>query len=235
MLTVTTFWWGSKFDISHVNKLAAGIKCHLKTPYRFACIHDKGFPDFSEDVHCSWPILDENLTKVQGCFARLRLFDPIWQQAYPFHSMYDNQHSNCIINFDLDMIITGLLDPLFDRQEPFVIMQGANATNPCKFNGALMMIRAGAHPEVWSDFNIEAANKVPFFSFPDDQGWIWAKIPDAAGWQCGKESGVYVFKKPGWPSYIGDGLPKNARLVTFINRDPRQLMHLDWIKEHWHA
>jgi hypothetical protein len=232
MLVVSTWWWGNKFPIDNVNKLAAGVKRHLKRPYRFACIHDKGFPAFSDDVHHSWPIPDENLTKVQGCFARLRMFDPTWQQAYPFHSMYDDAPSDCIVNIDLDTVITGPLDPLFNRNEPFIIMQGANAVNPCPMNGALMMLHAGVHSEVWNDFSLEAAQQVPFHSFPDDQGWIWHKVPDAAGWRVGPEYGIYVYQKRGWPMGTNK-FPKDARLVTFVNRDPSQLVHLDWVRENW--
>jgi hypothetical protein len=33
------------------------------------------------------------------------------------------------------------LDPLFDRDDEFTIMQGFNQTNPCPFNGSLWMFR----------------------------------------------------------------------------------------------
>lgn len=229
-LMITTWWWGNKFSIDYVNRLAAGVKRNLKMPYRFACIHDKGFPGFSDDVHHSWPLADEMLTRQKGCFARLRMFDPVWQKAYPCHEMYGN-FADHIINIDLDTIITGSLDDLFDRPEPFVIMQGGNSINPCPYNGALMMLQPGINSEVWKDFSLAAANKVPFHSFPDDQGWIWHKVPDAAGWKCGSEHGIYVFQKRGWPG--STVLPNGARLVTFINNDPAKLMHLDWVKEHW--
>lgn len=152
------------------------------------------------------------------------MFDPVWQER--------NGIADRLINFDLDTVITGPLDPLFERTEPLVIMQGANKVNPCPFNGALMMLRPGAHPEVWSDFTVDRAYAVPFYEFPDDQGWIHHKVPGAAGWQVGPEHGVYVYKKRGWPE--GDALPSGARLVTFVNNDPAKLTHLDWVKEHWH-
>lgn len=232
MLVITTWWWGRKFGIEHINRLAAGIKRNLKQPYRFACIHDKGFPDFSPDVHQSWPIADETLTRYKGCLARLRMFDATWQKAYPCHSMYQ-EPADRIVCIDLDTVITGAIDPLFDRPEPFVIMQGANAVNPCPMNGALMMLRPGAHQEVWSDFSNEAINKIKFHEFPDDQGWIWHKVPDAAGWKTGSEHGVYVYRKPGWPMMLDDELPRGAKLVTFINNDPSKLTQLSWVKENW--
>lgn len=224
-LMVTTWWWGDKFSVDYVNKLAAGIKRHLTIPYEFACIHDKDSPNFSNDVDYSWPIPDVNLTKVKGCFARLRMFDPAWQKEILMFA-------DTIVNIDLDTIITGSLDQAFNRPEQFVIMQGANASNPCPMNGALMLLRKGAHSEVWSDFSLEKAAKAQFFSFPDDQGWIWHKVPDAAGWKVGHEHGIYVYQKRGWP--VGTVyLPDNAKLVTFINRDPSQMMHLDWVRDNW--
>lgn len=211
MLTVGTWFWGDKFSRDHVSKLREGVKRYLKQPYHWRV--------FTPELR------DRALTKVPGCFARLRMFDPEWQAR--------NGIDDRLVNIDLDTVITGPLDPLFDRDESFVIMQGANAVNPCPMNGALMMLRPGAHPEVWKDFSLEAAKKVPFHSFPDDQGWIWHKIPDAAGWRVGLEHGVYVYQKRGWPAGNSETLPVDAKLVTFINRDPSQLQHLDWVRENW--
>jgi hypothetical protein len=135
---------------------------------------------------------------------------------------------------DLDTVITGPLDGLFDRPENFIILQGANASNPCPFNGSLMMLRAGARPDVWRDFSLKAAGSVPFFEFPDDQGWLWHKIPDAAGWKAGSESGVYAFQKPGWPK--DDRLPADAKIVAFPGwRDPSKFANEPWVRQHWAA
>jgi hypothetical protein len=229
MLTVSTWLWGDKFGIEDVAKLAAGVQRHLTQAHRFVCFSDRAFKlDGVEHGVLS----DPWLTQIPGCYARLRMFDPLWQDAW---------FADRLVNIDLDTVITGPLDPLFDRREPFVIMQGGNASNPCPYNGALMMLRRGAHPQVWTEFSVEAASKVPFYEFPDDQGWLWHKSPDAAGWKCGPESGVYVFRKPGWPGYrrIGEGLPddslpRGARLVTFSGwRNPRKFQHLDWVRRNW--
>lgn len=210
MLTVGTWIWGDKFNKEHIDKLREGVRRHLKQPYQWRVFHPEA--------------RDMPLTKVPGCFCRLRMFDPEWQKK--------NGINDRIVNFDLDTIITGPLDPLFDRTEQFVIMQGANVANPCPMNGALMMIKAGAHPEVWNDFSLEAAQHIPFYSFPDDQGWIWHKLPGAAAWRVGHETGIYVYQKRGWP--LGSKqLPAGARLVTFINNDPAKMQQLEWVQKHW--
>lgn len=223
MLTVCTWLWGDKYSAGDVAKLAAGVRRHLAQPYRFLCITDA---DIAIDGVETTPIKDPGFTTMKGCFARLRLFDPVWQG--------DIGATGRIANLDLDAIITGPLDPLFNRPDNFVILHGGNAVNPCRFNGSVFMLRAGAHREVWDDFTLEKAKAVPFHDFPDDQGWLWHMLPNAAGWNCGRGSGVYAFQKPGWPK--GDDLPADARMVVFPGwRSPEKFRHLSWVKEHWHA
>jgi hypothetical protein len=128
--------------------------------------------------------------------------------------------------------VTGELDSLFGGPgDDFTILQGVNSQNPCKMNGSVWMLRAGARPDVWADFNLEAAQaKTKIHAFADDQGWFEYKMPDAGAW--GPTDGVYGFKKEGWPS--GDELPAGARIVAFPGwRDPSKFEHLDWVKEHW--
>ena len=208
-LTICTWVWGSKYPGFYVSRLKAAVGRHVKQPYRWAVFSPK-----NEDMH---------LTEIPGCFARLRMFDPEWQREHGI--------TGRLVCMDLDTIITGPLDPLFDRPEPFVILHGGNSDNPCPYNGSLHMLRAGYRPDVWTDFSLRAARQIPFFKFPDDQGWYSFKIPEAAGWKVG-ENGIYCFQKPGWPK--GDELPKDARLVAFPGwRDPAKFTHLKWIQDNW--
>lgn len=209
-ITICTWRWGGKYAGHYIERLKAGIARHLKQEYKFAV--------FSPRAE------DEYLTKIPGCFARLRMFDPQWQS--------DHKIEGRLVCIDLDTIITGTLDPLFDRPENFVILQGANASNPCPFNGSLMMLRTGTRSDVFRDFSLKRAGEVPFHEFPDDQGWLWHKIPDAAGWKAGPESGVYAFQKPGWPK--GESLPNGARVVAFPGwRDPSKFTGLEWVRKNW--
>ncbi len=224
MLNIVTWLWGNKYGRDDVCKLQYGLLKHLKTPHRFLVMTEREreitFPSGVE----RHAIKDPELTKLVGCFARLRMFDYGWQ-------------ANCHIDgpmvcMDLDVVITGRLDPLFDRSEDFVILQGVNALNPCPYNGSIWMLKPGTHADVWTDFSLDAARTIKQHIFPDDQGWFWHKIPNAAGWQVGPSSGVYGFLKPGWP---GKNLfPRDARLVVFPGwRSPAKFKHLPWIREHW--
>lgn len=211
-LIVGTWLWGSKYGAHYVERLAAGVARHLKQPHRFVVFHP------SDE--------DEYLTQMPGCFARLRAFDPDWQKAQGI------KPGDRIVCMDLDLIVTGHLDPLFDRPEEFVILQGANSSNPCPYNGSLWLLRAGYRPDVWADFSVEAASKIRFDAFTDDQAWFWHKMPKAAGWKAGPQSGVYAFQKTTWPK--GEALPRDARVVAFPGwRDPSQYVRLEWVREHW--
>ncbi len=211
-LIICTWFWGTKYAGIYVDRLRAGVHRHLRQPHEFMVFAPE--PD------------DGPLLERPGCFARLRMFSPEWQRRQGIDP------GDRIVCMDLDSVLTGPLDPLFDRPEPFVILQGANASNPCPYNGSLMMLRAGYAPHVWDTFSLEAAARTPFYAFPDDQGWLAAVLPRQAGWRAGADSGVYAFMKPGWPA--GNRLPPGARLVVFPGwRDPLRFEHLPWIKEHW--
>lgn len=225
MLTVLTWLWGTKYSEEDVNKLAAGLWRHLKQTYQMVVVTDRHIKsELFRTVLI--PDADRHMLEVKGCFVRLRMFDPQWQDANNLHGR--------IVCMDLDSVVTGDLDSLFCRAETLMILQGANAANPCPFNGSLMMFRSSHHADLWTDFSLDKVKAIPFFEFPDDQGWIWHKKPNAAGWKAGHQSGVYAFQKPGWPK--GDALPKGASLVVFPGwRSPDKFKHLPWVKEHWAA
>lgn len=224
-LTVVTYLWGDKYSLDDVRKLEAGLRRGMKEAYRFAVVTDN--VDRAPDLPM-WEIPQEDisLTKMPGCFARLRLFDPDWLAG---HGIAEGER---VVSLDLDNVITGDLYPLFYRPEPFMILTGANASNPCPYNGSVWMVRAGYRPDVWSDFTLEAADKVRHAAFADDQSWFAHKMPHVTGWPAGSGSGIYGFQKPGWPK--GEALPKDARIVAFFGwRSPEKFKHLDWVKRHW--
>jgi hypothetical protein len=211
-LIVSTWLWGNKYSQAYIDRLQRGVRRHLRQPHEFVVMTP---PNGDEAL---WP----------GCFCRLRMFSGEWQRLYGI------KEGDRLVTLDLDMVITGPLDELFDRRESFLILQGANAANPCPYNGSVMMLRAGMHENVWEDFSLHAAKTIPFYEFPDDQGWIHHTTPNAAGWKVGAPSGIYGFRKPGWP--IGDDrkLPAGARIVAFIGRrNPAQFRHLPWVDQHW--
>lgn len=207
---VATWCWGSKYGPEYLQRLFAGVSRNLSG-------------DFKPFVFSPAPE-DEHLTQIPGCFARLRMFDPEWQ------AKAELQYGDRVLVLDLDLIITGPLDHLFEGDDPFKILQGVNSANPCPYNGSVWRFDVGYRPDVWTDFSLEAAKAVPYYEFPDDQAWFAHKLPDAGAF--GPETGVYAMHKPGWPR--GEALPRNACIVAFPGwRDPSGYTHLDWVQRHW--
>jgi hypothetical protein len=219
-----TWLWGDKYDSSYVEKLAAGVRRHYSGDHRFVVFSDNDL-NLSDGIEVK-PIANPELIG-QGCFCRLRMFDPVWQEF--------NGFDDRIVSIDLDAIITGRLDELFREGHDFRILQGVNSLNPCPYNCSVMMLKAGAHSEIWSQFSMEKAATIKQHEFPDDQGWIWHVLPKANGWKGGEASGIYAFEKPGWPHWQGrDKLPRNARIVAFVGwRKPQQFLSLPWMMQHW--
>ena len=225
MLTICTWLWGtSKYTPLYVERLHEGLRRHLMQPFRFLLVTER-----EREIKVSvgierCAIKDSDWTKKPGCFARLRMFDPEWQRQQKI--------DGSVVCLDLDVVITGPLDRLFNRDESIVVLEGANSVNPCPFNNSVFMFKAGMHSQLWSDFSADALRHMKYFEFPDDQGWFWHKLPHAATWKVGPESGIYSFRKRGWPQ--GDKLPMGARMVVFPgHRDPSQFTHLQFVKENW--
>lgn len=211
MLQIITFRWGSKYPGHYVERLKAGIARNMEQEYKFGV-----FAPLAED---------EYLTKIPGCFCRLRAFDPAWQERHGI------KPGDRIVSIDLDTVITGPLDPLFDIGDQFAILLNANSSNPGRYNGSILSFVAGYRPDVWSDFSLKAAAQIKFYEFPDDQAWLEHEIPDAKNWEAGS-SGIYAFQKTVWPK--GTDLPKDARIVAFPGwRDPAKFADLDWVRHYW--
>lgn len=225
-VTVITWLWGDKYGVRDVNRLARAVFKYAKSCDRFVLFSDstERLPGLDSLVE-QRPIPDLPL-RGRGCFCRLRMFDPAWQMQ---EGLYET-----IVAIDLDVIIVGALDPLFQTQDTFKILTGANATNPNPYNASIMLLQAGKHPEVWREFSPEKAKLFDHSSheFPDDQGWLWHMLPGFKGWPVGQQSGIYAFQKPGWPK--GNDLPADARIVVFFGyRKPAMFERLPWIKKYW--
>lgn len=227
-LFICTWLWGDKWPPIYVERLFAGLRRNLVQPFHSVLITDRadiGCTDIASTIAQE----DLPLTRQLGCLVRIRMFDPQWQESI------GAQPGDRIVNIDVDAVITGKLDPLFDRDGDFTIMQGFNQTNPCPFNGSLWMLRAGERPDVWTDFGLDAHRKfrVPIHSIADDQGWLHSKFPNAKAYT--PADGVYAFKKIGWGVAGRRGLPDNARLIAFPGRDPGKYPEVSWIRAHWHV
>lgn len=229
-LSIVTWLWGDKYDENHVAKLFNGIDRHLEQDYRAICFVDKRrelIPPWIEQII----IPDLDLTKPGVSFGcvRLRLFDIGLQQSLDLHGR--------IVNFDLDCVILGKLDPLFDRPEPFVIMQEVNLKRPNRYSGSLFMLESGYRSDVWSVWDVNRRRGRVEWS---DEVWLSAMIPNAPSW-TGRKDGVWAYRKGYWEGGAREWgapqtPPENARIIFFTGKNEKplsQYMNQAWFAENW--
>jgi hypothetical protein len=220
-LNIICWLWGNKYSDLDVTRLHNAVRKNLKRPHRFLLFTDQPLSNSSIEVLA----LEDRALASRSCFCRLRMFDPEWQKRHGI--------TGTILSLDLDLLIVAPFDAITETQSTFKILQGVNAVNPNPFNASIMLLQAGCHADVWHDFSPVKAKQIAYHEFPDDQGWIWFKLPHADGWKAGSESGIYGFQKPGWPEGSFD-LPHDARIVSFIGkRKPSMYKSLPWVKKHW--
>lgn len=236
MLNVVTFKWKpyagyrSTFPAGAVNTLAAMVARHYRGPHKFWCItDDKQGIDSSVEVMKLWDDLADipNPTgpkRNPSCYRRLKLWDPRMHQLI----------GERILCLDLDCVITAEVTPQWDRDEPFMAWGDTRKDN--HYNGSMVLLRAGAMPEVWTDFDPkrspDQARRAGYFG--SDQGWLSYKLgPGYPRW--GKRDGVYSFRNH-LQAHDPRRLPDNARIVMFHGHvDPwdREAQRLPWVQQHY--
>jgi len=183
----------------HVRCWADMVRRHLTMPHTLAVVTD--VPGDYGDIEVIAPPRDFEDVRIPTwgqhmpqCLRRLAMFRP--DAAAIFGERF--------VSMDLDCVISGSLDPLFDRDEDFVMYRGTNAARP--YNGSLLMMTAGARPQVYTEFTPEGAVAAGEKYIGSDQAWIsYVLGPGEAVW--GANDGVHA-----WNSRLNVGEPR----VTFF-------------------
>lgn len=250
MLTVVTFKYApvhsyrTRYDATHVNRLARNVARHYPHEHRFVCITDDphGMDCETQRMNTQWLDVPNPSNSATGntrpcCYPRLLLFsDP---------GFYDlGERFVCL---DLDVVLVADPSPLWHRSEDFIIY---NPKDGNEYNGSMFLLRQGARPTVYSAFDPgrDPARTHASGFRGSDQAWLRYHLgPGEAQW--GPADGVYAFRshierrakrhnvprphrQPPQPL-----LPGNARVVTFAGRhkpwDSNVIKNHPWIREHY--
>ena len=172
MLKIITWLWAqpngrTTYTAHHVNIWAAMLKRHLTIPFTLACVTD--MPDgIDSDIEIIDPPNDfvgiETPTWNKGkpnCFRRLVLFSPEAEKIFG---------AKRFASMDLDAVVGANVDDIFSKTEDFIMYRGTNFDRP--YNGSLVMMDAGARPQVYNEFSIENAIASGQKYTGSDQAWI---------------------------------------------------------------
>lgn len=230
MLTVLSWLWSqpngrATYTAEHCNIWADMVDRHLSMDHEIAIVTDmpEGLhpririiapPGEFEDVRIpTWDI--HGGKALPQCHRRLSMFRP--DAADIFGERF--------VSMDLDCVIAEPLDPLFDRQDDFVMYRGTSGARP--YNGSMLMMTAGARSQVYTEFTPERAVEAGRKFVGSDQAWI----SHVLGWgeaTWGPEHGVVWwgssrnYEAPEWNLMFFPGDPK-----------PWQLLDDDWVAAHY--
>lgn len=224
MLKILTWLWRqpggrTTYTAGHVNIWAAMVSRHLSMPHRLACVTDmpEGLRDDIEIIAPPGDFVgvetDMWCGALPNCFRRLAMFRR--DAAAIFGERF--------VCMDTDCVISGPLDPLFDRANDLVLYRGTNARRP--YNGSMMMMTAGCRPQVFESFTPERANAVCRRYLGSDQSWISAAL-GAGEKTWGPEDGV---------AWWGSQSNRDLRIMFFPGSPkPWDLVGMSgWIDTHY--
>jgi hypothetical protein len=195
LINVLTWLWRQEgvrvsYTAEHVNIWADMVRRNLSMKHKISCVTNMPegidssiniipLPTEFADVKPAWGPHKPN------CFRRLAMFRK--DAAKTFGKRF--------LCMDLDCVIAGPLDPLFDRKEDLVLFEGTDPSRP--YNGSMMLITAGCRPQLYDDFDQAGADVSGAKFHGSDQAWIAHKL----GWNeatWGEADGVWHWKRY-WP------------------------------------
>jgi hypothetical protein len=232
-LRICVFKWGTKYTHDHVRIMRNMLARNLTIPYEMVLISDQWMDDRSSlPADISVVPLWQSMREAKLCGVRLHAFHPFMAEMIGPRFAW----------IDLDVVITGNVDHIFSRTEPFVALSPPRP--PMPINGSLVMMDAGAFPHVQSSWTLQEYHRVGDklgrdYKIPagtvSDEGWMWHTLGTEQA-KITKADGVYYFRHDLLKG--GRSLPADARMVVMNGRafDPSMpgwQAKCPWIAKHW--
>lgn len=156
----------AKYTADNVNIWASMLRKNLTIPHTLACVTNmpEGIDPSIEIIEAPQDFIDIQTPTWKGefpnCFRRIVLFHPNAKDLF----------GDRYVSMDLDCVIGGNIDHLFDRDDDLVLYKGTSSARP--YNGSMVMMNAGCRPHVYNDFNYENAVLSGKKYTGSDQAWF---------------------------------------------------------------
>lgn len=173
MIVLTWLWRQQrprfKYTAEHVNVWAKAIRDNTTLDIELACVTDepKGIESWIKIIKPPQDFTDISVYRwgehrgMPQCFRRLAMFSP--EAADVFGKRFA-----CI---DLDMVVMGNLDKILGCTDDFRMLESpSQQIRP--YNGSLIVMDAGARPQVYTKFNQKNAEIACENFVGSDQAWI---------------------------------------------------------------
>lgn len=243
MITFVCWKWVPKqphgprlFRSEHVNVLRAMLERHAPFPHKLVCITDdtRGLDPRIEALPMPETTFEELVNPHQvkydaaHAWGRKKYFPNCYRRLWVF-SREATVLGERVFALDIDVIVTGDLTPLVERDEDFV---GWVDDKEPKLKGGAYLLRTGSHPEVWDEFDPETSPALAATSSGtgSDQAWMTFKLfPPEGSW--GVQDGLVKI------NWLQAGPQPSTRLVFTAGHSPPWSADVQrrypWVAQYW--
>jgi hypothetical protein len=229
MLSVLLFLWSESSGPADKKAAHFVFRPELRMPHRLIAITDYPRDLFPSDIEYL-PLVERfgELRRLGGCWLRLKCFAPGMEELIGHRCAW----------IDLDSIVCGTLDPLFDRPEPMVLFRSGSIPGQ-NWNGSVILFSPAENRDIWTEFDPDTS---PAFvrelrgglkNGPrgTDQAWLHhMRGPDTPHWSA--TDGILH-----WGRHASRTLPEHARILTFPGLEKpdsdKVRRRSPWIKAYW--
>lgn len=206
MKQIVCMKWGDLYPADYVNKLYGMVARHISPPFRFVCMTDR--PEgVRPEVECL-PCPTVQLPPPHNNRGWRKI--ALWKDSLP------NMEGDWLF-LDLDVVVTGSLDPFF-AYEPtasFIVMQNWTQRGRGIGNTSVFRFRVGAHPYIYDRLTPEFDEI--YRQYRIEQTYISRTVTEMKFWPdewcvLFKTDCVPPMPRRWWETPV---LPAGARVVAF--------------------
>jgi Flp pilus assembly protein TadD len=199
--TVVCVKHGDKYGPEYVNRLHAMVRRNAASIPGFVC-----FTENAEGLDAGIQVQPLPGAGLAGWWNKVALFRRDLAGV-----------AGRVLYLDLDVVVTGNLDPLLCHPGDFVIMDNDYVPG---FNSSVMLFEAGARSKIFEDFSEADMERLD-----GDQDWIALKAPDAELWP-------HLWCVP-YRLRAAIAPPAETKVVAFSGRPNPSDYPAEWVRELW--
>ena len=225
MQTVICMKWGTRYGADFVNRLNTAIQRNTKRPTQLVCLTDDT-SGIDNAVRCE-AIPDINLPDDLIVTPWRKLV--LWQDGLV-------GLSGDVLFLDLDLVITGNLDELFDYEPGrFCVIENWTQLNQSIGNTSCFRWRVGTHTHIFD--KLETEQKRILSTYRIEQVYISREVGDMVFWPSSWCASFKHSLLPKWPFnfFKTPKLPIDTKIVAFTGKpDQDEALIGKWpVKSTW--
>jgi len=240
--TVICMKWGKAYGPDYANILYSMVSRNTTRPLRFICFTDDSSGLRAEIEALPLPSIDLPPSHQWKPWRKISLWQPNLARL-----------SGNVLFLDLDVVVTGSIDPFFDHRpdEGYCVIENWTQAGKGIGNTSVFRLRVGAHPEVYDTLIADPEDTVA--AFPNSQTFASRTISRMIYWPADWCLSFKHSLMPRWPmNFLRTArLPETARVICFTGypnpdhardglwptvwykRVRKHVLPTPWIAEHW--